>query len=80
MVLAVNGRDEPAAKVRKFVREKNLTHRVLLTGQSVAKETYGNRNIPETFLIDRSGKVVWGHLGFEKTDAALLAREIEKAL
>ncbi len=63
LVLAVNAWDEPKKKVAKFVADKKLKHRVLLSGGKVSRE-YGVRGIPTTFWINRQGVIVDAELGF----------------
>ena len=76
----MNGRDEPSATVRTFARKAGLYHRILLLGQDVAKKLYGNKTIPQTFLIDKQGNIVWEHRGFDARDVGAMSGEIEKAL
>jgi lysophospholipase L1-like esterase/peroxiredoxin len=79
-VVAVNGYDEPQETVAKFVKEKGLTHAVAMMGSKVAKDNYTVASYPVTFLLDREGKIVDYHLGFDPGDEKLLAESISKAL
>ena len=79
-VVAVNGYDEPRETVAKFVKEKGLTHSIAMKGGKVAKDNYTVASYPVTFLVDRQGKVVDYHLGFDPGDEKLLAESISRVL
>lgn len=68
MVLAVNVWDEPKTQLQRFVKEKKLSHRVLLQGQSVAKGKYNLGPVPTTFWIDKRGKIVYQTFGFNEKE------------
>ena len=74
MVLAANVWDEPADKLRRFVEQKELTHRILLDGAAVAGEGYGVEGIPVTIWIDREGRIAAGEVGFAPGQEGKLER------
>jgi len=41
---------------------------------------FGVQSFPTSFLIDREGRVMYSHLGFEAGDEEHLAEEIESLL
>ncbi len=57
IVLAVNAWDEPKEVIKRFVKQQNLRHRILLDGAGVA-ENYGLYSVPVVLWIDRKGNVV----------------------
>jgi thiol-disulfide isomerase/thioredoxin len=59
---------ETEATVRDYVAENKLGHTILLNGADVAYEQYQVVGIPTVFWIDRNGKIVGYHLGFEPED------------
>jgi hypothetical protein len=65
VVLGVNAWDEPEDMVKRFVREKNLKHRILLDGSEVA-ERYGIVGLPVILWIDGDGVIVDGALGLTR--------------
>jgi len=67
--------DHSVTDARNFVKDKIIPYTVLMTDSKVEKQ-YGVINIPVTFLIDRSGKVVKKHLGF----APGVGEQIEKEI
>jgi hypothetical protein len=64
-VLAVNAWDEPKETLETMARKDDLKHRILLNGGEVFTEKYGLKGVPQTFWIDRSGKVAAAEVGFE---------------
>jgi len=74
VVLAVNAWNEPADKLRRFVEQKKLTHRILLGGAAVAGEGYGVEGIPVTIWIDRDGRIAAREVGFAPGQEGRLER------
>jgi peroxiredoxin len=63
---------------RRVVEEKGLTFHVLLNEEDndVVWGTYLSEGNPTTFVIDREGRVLTYHLGFELGDEVELEKEI----
>lgn len=62
-VLGVSMDDEGWEVVRPFMREVGMNYRVVI-GNDTTAEMYGNvESLPETFLIDREGKIAAIHIG-----------------
>jgi peroxiredoxin len=62
-VLGVSMDDEGWEVVKPFMREAGLNYRVVI-GNDATAEIYGNvESLPETFLIDREGKIAAIHVG-----------------
>ena len=57
--------DAVGAQVPLYVKESGMTYPVVLDARGVAKEAYGVRGLPTTFLIDRSGVIRRKWLGFD---------------
>ncbi len=81
-VVAVEGkRDTDRAK--KFIEEKGLTYTFLENGEGdreIARKVFLIRGYPSSFLIDRDGKVMFFHLGFDPGDEDKLETEITELL
>lgn len=81
-VIAVEAlRDTERAK--KFIADKKLTFTFLENGTGdteVVRRLYGVGGFPTSFLIDRQGRVVRSHLGFEVGDEVKLEKEITELL
>jgi thiol-disulfide isomerase/thioredoxin len=78
-VLAVNVRED-AELVRKFLKDNNLSVRVLLDPAGNAAERFGVRGIPQTVIIGKNGAVQNVIVGFGPDTAATLRDEVSKAL
>jgi peroxiredoxin len=66
------------AQIAKFAATKGVKYPILLNDGKVGDAYAGARFLPQTLLIDRSGKVVDGFLGLR--EKGQLAREIENEL
>jgi cytochrome c biogenesis protein CcmG/thiol:disulfide interchange protein DsbE len=62
-VLGVSMDDEGWEVVKPFMKEVGMNYRVVI-GNDATAEIYGNvESLPETFLIDREGKIAAIHIG-----------------
>jgi len=60
------------AAIRSFAEEFGMTYTILRDPGEVVSSTFRIQGVPASFLIDRSGTVVWRHLGpFEQNDSTL---------
>lgn len=64
--------------VKPFIGKFNITHPVVLGTRQVVRDCGGITGIPTTFIVDRKGNVVSGHVGYFPKD--LFETEIEKVL
>jgi len=81
-VVVVDGKADTERAV-KFIEKHGLTYTALENGEDgadVAKNTFMVSGYPTSFLIDREGRVMYSHLGFEAGDEEHLAEEIESLL
>ena len=81
-VVAVEAKRD-AERAKKFIEEKGLTYTTLENGeddQEVVGSIFKVRSFPSSFLIDRDGKVMYFHLGFEAGDEERLEDEIKTLL
>jgi len=70
-------------RATKFIEENGLTYTMLKNGDGeaeVASTTFNVIYHPSSFLIDRDGKVMYFHLGFEAGDEEHLEEEIKTLL
>ncbi len=81
-VVAVESRRD-TERATQFIEDKGLTYTLLENGEDeleVVDGTFGVRSFPTSFLIDREGRVMYYHLGFELGDEKKLAAQIESLL
>ena len=70
-------------RATKFIEENGLTYTMLKNGEGeaeVASTTFNVIYHPSSFLIDRDGKVMYYHLGFEAGDEEHLEEQIKTLL
>lgn len=77
-IVAVNCYNDDKADVQKYVDAENLTHPIVLQGESIARNDYHVTAHPTTFWIDSNGVVVDYEVGFES--AKRLESKIQKLL
>ena len=65
VMLAVSEDEDGLATVRPFVDQIGITFPVLLDPEGVVPPRYGVTGYPETFVIDRDGRVVQHLIGPE---------------
>jgi cytochrome c biogenesis protein CcmG/thiol:disulfide interchange protein DsbE len=63
VMLAISQDAKGAAVVQPYVRKHGYHFEVLLDPQSKVAESYDVTGVPETFIIDRDGRIVAHHLG-----------------
>jgi peroxiredoxin len=81
-VVAVE-RKRDTERAQTFIREHHLTYTFLQDGegdQEVVRRVYGVRSFPTSYLIDRSGRIMYVHVGFEPGDEVEIGKQIEKLL
>ncbi|OGR32255.1 MAG: hypothetical protein A2091_04885 [Desulfuromonadales bacterium GWD2_61_12] len=63
VMLAVNVEEDAAEVLPQFLKEYPHSYRILLDVEAKVQELYGVDKLPETFIIDKQGKVVERILG-----------------
>ena len=63
VVLAVSQDSEGRGAVDSYVRKNGFKFTVLLDPQNQVGDAYEVSGIPETFIIDRTGRIVAHHVG-----------------
>jgi len=81
-VIAVEAKRD-TERATTFIEEKGLTYTMLENAEEDAEivgSIFKVRSFPSSFLIDRNGKVMFFHLGFEAGDEEHLEEEINTLL
>lgn len=81
-IIAVDGKRD-TERALKFIEDNGLSYTLLENGNTeleVADRLYRVIAYPSSFLIDRDGKVMYYHLGFEAGDEARFEEEIRSLL
>lgn len=69
---------DPPVNVLAFTREYRLPYRVALDLKGEAAAAFKVNAIPQAYLIDRDGSIVWRHTGM--LDTAAVRQKIERLL
>ena len=81
-VLAVD-RERDTERALEFIAENNLTYLFVEDveeGENVVGDMLGISSFPTSLLVDRQGRILYSHVGFEEGDEEELEREIQKLL
>ena len=81
-IIAVDGKRD-TERALKFIEDNGLSYTLLENGNAeleVADRLFRVIAYPSSFLIDRDGKVMYYHLGFEAGDEARFEEEIRSLL
>ena len=81
-IVAVEGKRD-TERATKFIEKNGLTYTMLENAEEdaeVARTIFKVLYYPSSFLIDRDGKVMFFHLGFEKGDEVHLEEQIQSLL
>jgi peroxiredoxin len=68
--------DENPKDAATFASAMKLNFPVLLDSSKSVANAYGVEGIPTMFVIDKAGKVIYGHAGFDATMEFRLANEL----
>jgi len=79
VMLAVNV-EQDAEPVRRFVQAHAHTFPVLLDSEATAQRLYGVDRFPETFLIDKQGRVVERYIGARDWSSVEFLKKIKSML
>ena len=72
--------DAKDADARKFLSENNGNFLLAFDNKGATPKLYGVKGMPTSYLIDREGRIVSEHTGFNFSKTAGLEKEIEKLL
>ena len=74
-ILAVNV-DEERAAAETFAKENGMTYPVLLDPGRKTIDAFHVESVPSTLVVDRTGKIVYGHSGFDQRITFELANKL----
>ena len=67
-----------AGKVKPYIQSRNYNFTVLIDSNSEAANEFNIQDVPNTFLLDKKGKIVFSRHGYKKGDELEFKKEIEK--
>ena len=80
MIAVSTDSERSVSKVRPFVKANNYDFPVLLDTNSEVARMYYARMIPYTVILDKTGNIVYTHVGYKKGDELEVKEIIEKLL
>jgi len=66
-----------------FIEENNLTYHLVENGEGdedVIENVFHVNGYPTSYLIDREGRIIYYHIGFDEGDEVKMEKEIQKLL
>jgi peroxiredoxin len=72
--------EKSVAKVKPYIKSKGYTFPVLFDTNSEVARKYYAQQMPYTILIDKSGNIVYSHLGYMKGDEQKVEKLISELL
>lgn len=66
------------SKVKPYIKSRNYNFIVLLDSNSEAASKFNVQDVPNTFLVDTKGNIVFSRHGYKKGDELEFKKEIEK--
>lgn len=78
--LLVIGREHTDADLKKYNERKKFTFPLYPDPKREVFSKFAGQSIPRAYLIDKTGKVIYASLGYEKSEFAELMKKIEEAL
>lgn len=65
-------------KVSSIVRKKKYPFTILLDPSKKVHDQFGVLNVPQVYIIDQEGNVLYEHSGYKKNDEKKLFNELDK--
>lgn len=78
-VIAVNV-DAKQEDAKKFLAQVQGNFKILYDSNGLTPKLYGVKGMPTSYLIDKNGRVVFEHQGFNQSKTNLIEKEIEKLI
>lgn len=66
-----------APKVKPMVEQKGWKYQILLDANQNFQRSLGIQSVPHSFLIDKTGQIVWEHSGYTPGDEVELEEKIK---
>lgn len=79
VIVAIN-LDKSRDLAESFLERYNAPFTVAFDPSAKTAESYRVQAMPSSFLIDRNGKIVWTHQGFEEAKASEVENRIKEVL
>jgi len=74
------GREHQWSELEKFKQEKQFDLSFYADPKREVYSKFASKYIPRTFVVDKSGKIIFAHIGFDVKVIEKLKKTINKAL
>jgi len=78
-VIGVN-LDAKTEDAKKFLAQSPANFTVVYDAKGDVPKAFGVKGMPTSFLVSKSGKIIFQHLGFKEADRDNLEQQIKAAL
>jgi peroxiredoxin len=81
-ILAIEANQETEGAL-KFIEEKGLTYTFVEDVEdepTVVRDTLGVEGFPTSYIVDRKGRILYRHLGFDEGDEKTIEEEVKRLL
>jgi cytochrome c biogenesis protein CcmG, thiol:disulfide interchange protein DsbE len=72
--------EKTVVKVKSYIKSRNYNFTVLLDNNSEAASEFKVQDVPNTFLVDNKGNIVFSLYGYKKGDELEFKKIIEKLI
>jgi cytochrome c biogenesis protein CcmG, thiol:disulfide interchange protein DsbE len=69
-----------AGKVKPYIKSRNYNFTVLIDSNSEAANEFNIQDVPNTFLLDKKGNIVFSRHGYKKGDELEFKNNIKKLI
>ena len=69
-----------SGKVKPYVNSRNYNFTVLIDNNSEAANEFNIQDVPNTFLLDKKGNIVFSRHGYKNGDELEFKKNIEKLI
>lgn len=80
LAILVVGREHKEDELEKYLEKKQFSFPIYPDPTREFTSKFATQNIPRTYLIDRTGKIVYASVGYEEKDFKGLIKEINTQL
>jgi len=78
-IIAVN-LDEEQDKVKSFLEKIPANFTIAYDPKGITAKTFKLKGMPSSYLIDRTGKIIFSHIGFRKKEVPAMEQKIKQLL
>ena len=80
LIISAVGRDHNIAVLKKFRKAKGFTFHLIPDPERKIFNKFAKANIPRLYLVDRTGKIVFQSMGYDKKQFENMVKLLEKEL